>query len=147
MPTETKFPDWDLEIHVGLREPKLGGYMHLDFNQLRKEILAGQRDSALIRSCMTLADTLGLSAEDRYTYLAYHALVGFERQWQQLRQLWALQPMSPIRTKQTEWVGQRGDIGHSPPVYCPQHLCWCTDAETDLHKFYSNAPRPVGSGG
>jgi len=34
------------------------------------------------------------------------------------------------------WLGDRGDIGHSPPVWCPQHLCFCTDAETPLHKFY-----------
>jgi hypothetical protein len=97
--TEPKYPDWDFEIHVGLREPKLGGFMHLDFNQMRKEILAGQQDSALIRSCMILADIEGLSTEDRYTYLAYHALIGFERQFQQLRQIWALSPMTPIVMK------------------------------------------------
>ena len=94
--------NWDMEIHVGLREPKLGVYMTLDFNQMRKEILAGQRDSALIRSCMNLADIEGLSGEDRYTYLAYHALIGFERQWQQLRQFWALSPIPPIRMKESD---------------------------------------------
>lgn len=40
------------------------------------------------------------------------------------------------------WIGQRGDVGHSEPVYCQQHLCWCTDAETNLHKFYSDEPPP-----
>lgn len=88
---------WDDGLHVGLKEPKLGGYFQpLDFKQMRKEIYEGQRDSALIQSCMKLADIEGLSAEDRYTYLAWHALIGFERQWQQLRQLWALTPMPPI---------------------------------------------------
>jgi hypothetical protein len=44
-------------------------------------------------------------------------------------------------TRAPSWKGAKGDIGHSAPVWCPQHLCWCTDAETALHKFYSNAPR------
>jgi hypothetical protein len=103
--------NWDMEIHVGLREPKLGGYFQpLDFNKMRKEILAGQRDSALIRSCMNLADIEGLSGEDRYTYLAYQALIGFERQWQQLRQFWALSPIPPIRMKESDLPA-----GCSPP--------------------------------
>lgn len=94
---------WDSEIHVGLPEPKLGGYMApLDFNKMRQEILRGQRDSALIRSCMNLADIEGLSGEDRYTYLAYHALIGFERQWQQLRQFYALTPIPPIIMKESD---------------------------------------------
>lgn len=89
--------NWDDGIHVGLKEPKLGGYFQpLDFADMRKQIYEGQRDSALIRSCMQLADIEGLSAEDRYTYLAWHALIGFERQWQQLRQLWALSPAPPM---------------------------------------------------
>lgn len=105
----------DNEIHVGLQEPKLGGYFQpLDFNRMRKEIIEGQRDSALIRSCMTLADIEGLSGEDRYTYLAWHALIGFERQWQQLRQFWALHPMPPIVMKAAD-VGGSTDSGEGKP--------------------------------
>ena len=37
------------------------------------------------------------------------------------------------------WLGDKGDVGHSPPVWCPQHLCYCTDAETSVHKFYRAA--------
>jgi hypothetical protein len=40
----------------------------------------------------------------------------------------------------TEYVGAKGDVGHSPPVWCAQHLCFCTDAETPLHKFYADRP-------
>jgi hypothetical protein len=84
-------PDYD--SHVGLKAPPLGGYFQpLDFTKMRKEIFEAQRDSALIRACMQLADIEGLSGEDRYTYLAYRALIGFERQWQQLRQMWSLMP-------------------------------------------------------
>lgn len=35
------------------------------------------------------------------------------------------------------YVGKHGDVGYSPPVWCKQHLCYCTDAETALHKFYA----------
>ncbi len=95
--------DWDDGIHVGLREPKPGGYFQpLDFAQMRKQIFEGQRDSALIRSCMQLADIEGLSGEDRYTYLAWHALIGFERQWQQLRQFYALHPLPPVIMKESD---------------------------------------------
>lgn len=95
---------WDDDgIHVGLQEPKLGRYFQpLDFNRMRKEIAEGQRHSALIRSCMNLADIEGLNGEDRYTYLAWHALLGFERQWQQLRQFWALHQNPLMVVKATD---------------------------------------------
>ena len=38
----------------------------------------------------------------------------------------------------TEYVGAKGDVGRSAPVWCPQHLCFCTDAETKCHKFYAD---------
>lgn len=106
---------WDDDgIHVGLQEPKTGGYFQpLDFNRMRKEITEGQRHSALIRSCMQLADIEGLSGEDRYTYLAWHALIGFERQWQQLRQFWALHPNPPMILKETDLgLAPSGDEKH-----------------------------------
>jgi hypothetical protein len=44
--------------------------------EMRAEIhrLARERSSVLVRSVMDCADFNGLSAEDRYTMLAYHAL-------------------------------------------------------------------------
>ena len=41
------------------------------------------------------------------------------------------------------WAGEYGDIGHSAPVWCKQHLCYCTDAETKLHKHYSRQLREM----
>jgi len=34
------------------------------------------------------------------------------------------------------------DVGHSAPVWCDQHCCWCTDSDTPLHKFFASGPRP-----
>lgn len=40
----------------------------------RKAIEAMRRDSSLVHQCMTVADMERMSPEDRYTFLAYHAL-------------------------------------------------------------------------
>ncbi len=43
-------------------------------SEMRAEIVRLARHSPLVRSTMDCADCTGLSAEDRYTMLAYHAL-------------------------------------------------------------------------
>ena len=40
-----------------------------------------------------------------------------------------------------DYIGGKGDVGHSPPVWCQQHLVYCTDTETSEHKYYSAGPR------
>lgn len=88
----------DLEMHVGLPDPTaLGEPLHEimrgpDLDRMRKAITDGQRDSALIRACLNVADGQGFSGEDRYVYLAYQTLVAYERQWKELRRLWNLIP-------------------------------------------------------
>jgi len=44
-------------------------------DEMRREIERLARDDALIHNVMTSADISGASAEDRYTMLAYYALV------------------------------------------------------------------------
>ena len=41
---------------------------------MRAEIYRLRRENPLVRAVMDMADYNGLSAEDRYTFLAYHAL-------------------------------------------------------------------------
>lgn len=53
-------------------------------NGMRQAIYKASHESALIRHSMQVADFQGLSGEDRYTMLAYHALVSLEQTYQQL---------------------------------------------------------------
>jgi hypothetical protein len=54
---------------------------------------------------------------------------------------WSKDWVSIVRPR-AAWTGAKGDVGHSAPVWCDQHLCWCTDSETPLHKFFAIGPRP-----
>ena len=42
---------------------------------MRAEIARLRRENAIVHNAMTAADVAGFSGEDRYTFLAYHALV------------------------------------------------------------------------
>jgi hypothetical protein len=64
-----------------------------DMNALRREIQKAMRDSTLIGNVMYAADCEGLNAEDRYTLLAYEALVALETYWKQLIRQNMLNPM------------------------------------------------------
>lgn len=93
---------WDDEIRVGLPElafaesliETINGCPNL--NRMREAILKGQRDSALIRNAVITAEIHGFSGEDKYTYLAYHALVMAEKQHKELRKLWNLLPIPQV---------------------------------------------------
>jgi len=45
-----------------------------DIRAMRKAITFGQRDSALIQRCLRVAEHEGLSSEETYVLIAYHAL-------------------------------------------------------------------------
>ena len=64
-----------------------------DMNALRRQIREAMRDSALVRNVMYAADHEGLNAEDRYTLLAYEALVALETNWKQVLRTSRLSPM------------------------------------------------------
>jgi hypothetical protein len=67
-----------------------------DMKRLRQEIHHAMRDSALVRNVMYAADYEGLNAEDRYTLLAYEALVALETNWKQVIRARMLEPSPPI---------------------------------------------------
>jgi hypothetical protein len=97
---------WDDPIRVGLREPPFAESMVEiingvpNLNRMRKAIWEGQRDSALIRNAEVAAGIHGFSGEDKYTYLAYHALVMAEKQHKELCNLWNLLPTPPVILKE-----------------------------------------------
>lgn len=75
----------DYHIKIGIERPdgQQPGDPR-DMNRLRREIQQAMRDSALVRNVMYAADYEGLNAEDRYTLLAYEALVALETNWKQV---------------------------------------------------------------
>jgi len=85
-------PNWG--ITVGLREPDNGEEIvgKTDFNAMRAAITKGQRDSALIAHVTRQAEVMGLNGEDRYTALAYHALLALERHAQRALEISAKLP-------------------------------------------------------
>ena len=75
--------DLEFQFHkIVLGLPKLaqaeqGGPLTCD--DMRREIERGSRDSHIIRQCLESARYLGMSGEDTYVQLAYHALLELER--------------------------------------------------------------------
>lgn len=77
-------------IMAGLTKPKTDEFLTCE--QMRVAIFHGRRDSALVHNAMIAADTAGWNGEDRYTYLAYHALVALEEQFRARMRLMDLLP-------------------------------------------------------
>jgi hypothetical protein len=69
-----------LKLGLSLPEGELPGITPPSFDEMRKRIREGARDSSLIQRCVYTAESLGLSGEDRYVLLAYYALIELERQ-------------------------------------------------------------------
>lgn len=82
------FPQMRLGIEA--KEPKPGEIM--DCNDMRRAIFEATYESPLIRNAMMAADYRGASAEDRYTMLAYHALVALETYYKQALKIAMLYP-------------------------------------------------------
>lgn len=82
------------EFHVGLPRPSLDEQLKTQASPdaMRKAIEHGRRDSALIQSCLISAKYAGLSGEDTYVTLAYHALLALEDAHQQLQKTLSLMP-------------------------------------------------------
>lgn len=77
------------EIKLGL-DPKL--QPSTDFEAMRREILKGTEDSALIRQWYCTCHSQGLSGEDRYVLLAFTALTELERHYRRLSEVTAILP-------------------------------------------------------
>ena len=71
--------DWGL-IRMGIPRPKTAEEINAQatIDGMRKAIWESQRDSVLIKNALITADYAGMSGEDRYVFLAYHALVALE---------------------------------------------------------------------
>lgn len=67
-----------------------------DCNQMRQEIQRAAYDSPLINRVFQQAQYAGLSGEDKYTVLAYHALKELQRHYQ-LNLEWLNLTPSPIK--------------------------------------------------
>lgn len=83
---------------MGLRRPKTKEQIEreAEINGMRQSIMYGQRDSNLIATCLNVAHREGLSGEDTYVLLAYHALIMLEEQFQMNMQRAKLSPLSPF---------------------------------------------------
>lgn len=65
------------EMKMGLKRPeKLEEQLaiHDDMRAMRRAIVFGQRDSALINRCLRVAEHAGLSSEETMVLLAYESL-------------------------------------------------------------------------
>jgi hypothetical protein len=69
----------EFEVVMGL--PRQENIKGTDFQAMRQAIEKGARDSGLIYNCLTQARYAGLSGEDTYTLLAFHALQMMEDFW------------------------------------------------------------------
>ena len=84
------------EVRMGLPKQEVG---YNDFNAMREVIQKGARDSGLIHNCLVAAQHRGLSGEDTYTLLAFHALQMLEDFWQKNLTAAYLSPGVPIVIK------------------------------------------------
>jgi hypothetical protein len=97
-------------IKIGIERPE--GQMPgdtRDMNSMRREIVKAMRDSPLVRNVMYAADHEGLNAEDRYTLLAYEALVALETNWKQVIRARMLDPMPPIILRDSASIKEAND--------------------------------------
>lgn len=95
-------------MRMGLEQPKaLEEQLKIqsDVSAMRKAITFGQRDSSLINRCMQVAAHNGLSGEETYVLLAYHALVQLEGMWERQLKLASLDIHSPLFVKQPSSAG------------------------------------------
>jgi hypothetical protein len=92
--------NWN-HIRMGIepKEPKPGEIV--DCNAMRRAIDEAKHESALVGQAMISADYNGMSGEDRYTMLAYHALVALETYWKQALKSSMLNPNPPWIIKAT----------------------------------------------
>ena len=89
----------DFQIQMGIRKPETAQETNDQLGSIdgmRRAIHRASFDSALIRQAMIYADNGGLSGEDRYVMLAYHALRQLQDVWEQWEQMAALMPNPPL---------------------------------------------------
>jgi hypothetical protein len=83
-----KFPE--SRITLGIPDPKDKEYISCE--EMRRRIWDASHDSHLIRNALWAADAQGKNGEDRYTMLAYQALIQLEIFWRRTLDMSALMP-------------------------------------------------------
>jgi len=91
------------EVIMGLPKQELP---YNDFRGMRQAIQKGAQDSGLIRNCLNQARAMGLSGEDTYTLLAFHALQMMEDFWKRTLRTAYLSPAQPIVIKELTSLGE-----------------------------------------
>lgn len=79
--------NWGITLGIPVPETARAAADEATIAGMRRAIGAAYRDSPIVRKCMMMADRDGLSGEDRYTLLAYHALRALEDQYQETLRL------------------------------------------------------------
>jgi hypothetical protein len=103
----------DYGIQMGLKRPAtIEDQMKIqaDIGAMRKAITFGQRDSALIQQCLRVAEANGLSGEETYVVLAYHALCQLEDFWQRQLKLTMLDVRQPFMRAEDQPAGDQNGL-------------------------------------
>lgn len=89
--------DFMSDFQMGLRVPEKEAEIppFRTCEEMRRIIYEQARDSALIMNGMRQADYNGLSGEDRYTVIAFHALIALEHYFSRNLDMMHLMPMVP----------------------------------------------------
>ena len=93
------------DVKMGLDRPKSTDKqmeIYRDLREMRKAITHGQRDSTLINACLRMAEANGLSSEELYLCMAYHALCQLEEFWRDRVKLAMLDPRRPPMSPESE---------------------------------------------
>ena len=93
--------EW-MRIQMGLTAPKSAAETEraATLEGMRAEIWKAYRDSPLISACLEASRYRGLSGEDTYTLLAYHALRSLEDHYQWSMEIFNKMPVPPIMVPQ-----------------------------------------------
>lgn len=83
-----------MRIGIEPKEPRNGEIVTCD--EMRRRIHEAAHESALILNCLRAADYNGMSAEDRYTMLSYHALVALETYYKRVLDFTMKNPNAPV---------------------------------------------------
>lgn len=88
----------EFHIVLGLEEPQSAAEVTeaTTLDGMRRAIYKGSYESSLIRALLDRARYAGLSGEDTYVTLAYHALIALEKEHRAHMRLLSLTPMPPI---------------------------------------------------
>lgn len=88
-------------LQVGIPKPETAEEVNgaATVDGMRRAILRSRRDSSVIANVLHSAELNGLSGEDTYAMLAYHALLMLEEAWRRELDTAFLHPLPPLIVK------------------------------------------------